>query len=226
MSVRTVVVPLAALLCLTACGSKAATVSAPPAATTTAAPAATSGAPAPAPTTVRSTATTTAAADWPSPADCVSYHPASLTTHYEAGIWTVNDGGIEVIRVHGGPTDDTGQKGLALAQHYQRHCFLGRGQLYQDRGSYIFDYWRDPSGRNPTIPGQQDDCSPYNRTNLTVDDMGGSDGWRVKDHDHVLGLFFTEADARAGKLVLSKYDQICSFGDPTDADQDVITYYL
>jgi hypothetical protein len=147
-----------------------------------------------------------------------------LTSHYEAGIWTVTYGSVEVIRVHGGPSDDTGQKALALAQHYKRHCFIGRGKLYQDRGGYVFDYWRDPSGQNPPIPGQENDCSPYNGNNLTVEDMGGGEGWRVKDHDHVLQLFYDEADARAGKLVLSKYNQICTIGDGSN-DQDVVTYF-
>jgi hypothetical protein len=215
--------PLVALLCLAACGSKAAPAAAPPA-TTTAVPTATTGDPGPAPTTVRGTATT-AAADWPSPEDCVSYNPASLTTHYEAGIWTVTYGSVEVIRVHGGPSDDTGAKALALAQHYKRHCFIGRGKMYEDKGNYVFDYWRDPSGQNPTIPDQENDCSPYNRNNLTVEDMGGGEGWRVKDHDHVLQLFYDEADARAGKLVISKYDQICFIGDGSD-DQDVVSYFL
>ena len=82
----------------------------------------------------------------------------------------------------------------------------------------MFDYWRDPSGQNPTIPDQADDCSPYDRTNLTVEDMGGTEGWRVKDHDHVLHVFYTEQDARAGQQVLSKYAQVCFIGD--------ISYFL
>jgi len=48
--------------------------------------------------------------------------------------------------------------------------------------------------------------------------MGGNEGWRVKDHDHVLHLFFTEQDARAGQLVLSKYAKVCLIGD--------ISYFL
>ena len=49
--------------------------------------------------------------------------------------------------------------------------------------------------------------------NLTVEDMGGGDGWRVKDHDNVLHLFDNESDARNGKLVLAKYSKNCSIGD-------------
>jgi hypothetical protein len=167
----------------------------------------------------------TSSSDWPSPEDCISYNPSNLTTHYENGIWTVASGSVLVIRVHGQQTDGTGDKALALAQHYKRHCYIGRNNPRPDPGPYSFDYWRDSSGQNPTIPGQEDDCSSYNRNNLTVEDMGGSDGWRVKDHDHVLQLFDNGNDARNGKLVLSKYSQECTIGDPSD-DQDIVTYFL
>jgi hypothetical protein len=177
------------------------------------------------PTTGRTTTTSSSTSDWPSPEDCISYNPSTLTTHYEAGIWVVSSGSVAVIRVHGGPSDNTGQKALALAQHYKRHCFIGRNNPRPDPGPYSMDYWRDSSGQNPTIPDQEDDCSPYNRNNLTVEDMGGGDGWRVKDHDHVLHLFDNQKDAQNGKLVISKYSKVCSFGDG-DNDQDVITYWL
>ena len=210
MSPLRLVVPLVvAAALLTGCGGKQA---------------ATSGAPTPDQTAPPPATTTTSAVkqsptaisgggDWPAPEDCVSYDPTALTTHYEAGFWTVGDGSVEVARVEGGPSDNTGQKVLAVAQHYKRHCFLGRGRMYDDTGNYVFDYWRDASGQNPAIPDQDNDCSPYDRTNLTVEDMGGNEGWRVKDHDHVLQLFFTEQDARAGLLVLAKYTKICLIGD-------------
>ncbi len=78
---------------------------------------------------------------------------------------------------------------------------------------------------NTTIPDQEEDCSPYDRHNLTVEDMGGGYGWRVKDHDHVLHLFDNESDARNGKLVLAKYSQICSIGFSDDG-RDVMSYSL
>ncbi len=78
---------------------------------------------------------------------------------------------------------------------------------------------------NTTIPDQEEDCSPYDRNNLTVEDMGNGYGWRVKDHDHVLHLFDNESDARNGKLVLAKYSQICSIGF-TDDGREVVSYSL
>jgi hypothetical protein len=151
---------------------------------------------------------------WPSPEDCVSYNPNNLTVNFASGAYTVSDGAKVVVKVYGQSGDNTGKQALALAQRYSRHCYLGRNNhRTEDREQYIFDYWRDPSGKNTTITDLEDLCSNYNRNNLTVEDMGDGYGWRVKDHDHVLHLFDNESDARNGKLVLAKYNKICSIGD-------------
>jgi hypothetical protein len=129
--------------------------------------------------------------------------------------------------VYGQQGDNTGDKVLALAKRYRKHCYIGRSNTRVDeRGNYIFDYWRDPSGMKPTIPDQEEDCSAYDRHNLRADDMGGGYGWRVKDDDHVLHLFDNESDAKKGKTVLAKYSQICHIGDPGDLGRDVISYSL
>src|SRR5262245_1538114 len=167
-----------------------------------------------------------AAPAWPSNEDCVSYNPANVTVHYEAGIYSVNDGSQVVMRVSGGPGETVGEKGLALAKRYRRHCFIGRDNGREDENAYVFDYWRDLSGMTPAIPGQEDDCRGYDRNNLTVDDMGGGHGWRVRDDDNVLHVFDNESDARNGKLVLSKYRQICSIGGSGEDDPKVVSYSL
>jgi hypothetical protein len=166
------------------------------------------------------------AAAWPSPADCVSYDPTTVTVAYEAGVYQVTDGTTIVLKAAGSPSDDTGTKALALAQHYRRHCFLGRHNTREDQGAYIFDYWRDPTGVTTPIPGRDDDCSDYHPANLTVEDMGGGDGWRVKDHDHVLQLFDTGTDARNGARVLARYRSICFIGNGDDDTQSQISYLL
>jgi hypothetical protein len=167
-------------------------------------------------------------AQWPSPEDCVSYNPNNVTSRYAAGIWAIVDGNIEVMRLHGGPSENVGQKGVALAKRYRQHCYIGRNNTREEKYSYIFDYWRNPSGQNPAIADQEDDCSGYDKNNLTVENMGSGQGWRVKDHDHVLHLFDNETDARNGKLVLSKYDKICFIGNPPDSNegQDQVSYSL
>jgi hypothetical protein len=168
----------------------------------------------------------TQTSDWPTPEDCIVYNPNSVTKQYEAGIWTINDGNIQVMRLHGGPSDNVGDKGLALAKRFKSHCFIGRNNHREEKYSYIFDYWRNSSGITTTIPDQEDDCSDYNRGNISVDEMG-DDAYRVKDHDHVLHGFDTKTDANNGKLVLAKYDQICFIGNSDDNDtqgQELVNY--
>lgn len=161
---------------------------------------------------------------WPSPEDCVTYNPNNLTSNYAAGIYQINDGGTVVLRLHGGPGENLGQQGLALAKRYKKHCFVGRANTREEHGEYVFDYWRDASGNTPSIPDEN--CSGYNKNNLTVEDMGGGNGWRVKDHDHVLQLFDNENDAKNGKLVLGKYSKICFIGQGYDGiDRDPISYF-
>lgn len=168
------------------------------------------------------------ASDWPSPEDCVAYNPNNLTKKYEAGIWTINDGNTQVMRLHGGPSENVGDKGLALAKRFKSHCFIGRNNQREEKYSYIFDYWRNSSGINTTIPDQEEDCSQYERGNISVDEMG-DDAYRVKDHDHVLHGFDTKTDAEKGKVVLAKYNQICFIGNSDDNDtqgQELVNYML
>jgi hypothetical protein len=164
---------------------------------------------------------------WPSPEDCISYNPSTITVTYNTsdGSYLVTAGSTIVMQFKALQDDTVAAQAKALAQRYTRHCYIGRANTRtEDRGSYIFDYWRDPSGQNPPIPGEDDICSNYNRNNLTVEDMGGGDGWRVKDHDHVLHLFDNGTDARNGDLVLAKYSNICEFGDSDGGQNDTIDY--
>jgi hypothetical protein len=165
---------------------------------------------------------------WPSPEDCISYNPANLTVNFDPnGIYNLLSGSTLVLRVYGEQGDNTGDKVLALAKRYRKHCYIGRSNTrVEERGNYIFDYWRDSSGQKPTIPDQEEDCSSYDPTNLRADDMGSGYGWRVRDDDHVLHVFDNESDAKKGKQVLAKYHQICFIGDPGDLGRDVIGYML
>jgi hypothetical protein len=169
---------------------------------------------------------TTPASTWPTPENCISYNPANITVGYAAGTYAVHDGNKTVAIVPGGPGENTGEKLLALAKRYTKHCFIGRDNQREEKHQFIFDYWRDGSGMTPAIADQEDDCSGYNRNNLTVENMGSGHGWRVKDHDHVLHVFDNESDARNGKLVLAKYSKICFLGTGGDDDPDLVSYSL
>ena len=188
--------------------SSVATATAPPGATGSPAKQATSAPP--------------AAPAWPTPENCVTYNPANVTKVYEAGVHMIRDGGKEVLRLTGGPADIVGQQGLALAKRYKKVCFLGRGNTREESNQYVFEYWRDSSGNNVSIPDEN--CGDYDKGNLTVENMGGGDGWRVLDHNNPLQLFNNESDARNGKLVLAKYSKICRIGDPDD-NGVVVSYF-
>ncbi|HKD98470.1 MAG TPA: hypothetical protein VKB69_12885 [Micromonosporaceae bacterium] len=176
-----------------------------------------SGKPTTAPPTAKPPGTQT-----PKPApsgDCDFYDPNNLTVDGSGatGTFVIEDGSTVVIRVHG-QDDQVGQQALALAQRWKMHCYIGRNNTMDPKGDFIFDYWLNPSGKTPPIPGEDDLCSPYNNTKLTVEDMGSGQGWRVKDHDHVLHLFATKFDAQSGDAVLAGYSQVCAIGDVEDAD--------
>ncbi len=142
------------------------------------------------------------------------------------GIYTVSAGSTVVARAAGNPGGEVGQQALALAQRYTKHCFIGRGNTRDQPAAYIFDYWLGSSGQMPDIPGQEDSCSQYNNKNLTVEDMGDGEGWRVKDHDDVLHVFDDQSDANNGKLVLARYSQACQIGDSHGGDAPVLSYFL
>ncbi|HEU0239329.1 MAG TPA: hypothetical protein VFR11_08645 [Micromonosporaceae bacterium] len=174
------------------------------------------------PTSKPTSKPTTSTSDWPANPDCVSYNPNNLTVdgNGASGTFIISDGNTVVIRVHG-QTDDVGKEALALAQRYKRHCFIGRNNTRDEKGDFIFDYWRDPSGNLPPIPNQDQLCSEYNNKNLTVEDMGDGDGWRVKDHDDVLQEFDNKSDALGGDIVFKKYSQKCEIGDVEDSDNNL-----
>jgi hypothetical protein len=234
ISMATPLVVVAVLMAASGCSSKSAQAgsgglnNAPTFATTaapsTTAPTNTTGA---TPTAKATTKKPTSTSDWPSPSDCVSYNPANLSLDGSGstGTFLVTDGSTVVMRLHG-QDDQVGQQALALAQRYRKHCYIGRNNHRDATGDFIFDYWRDPTGTSTTIPGEDDACSPYNNHNLTVEDMGEGQGWRVKDHDHVLHVFDNGSDARNGNTVLLKYTQICSIGEVLDSDKDLgaVTY--
>lgn len=161
---------------------------------------------------------------WPSPEDCISYDASTVTTNYAAGVWSIRAGTTELVRVFGGPDDPDGEHALNVAKRYTKVCFIGRGNWRDNATEYVFEYWRDPSGITTTLPDPEEVCSSYDPTNLVHDSMG-SQGWRVRDDDHVLQVFDTEQDAVNGKLVLSKYNRICAVDSETpEGDPADITY--
>jgi hypothetical protein len=209
------------LVAVAACGSSSSTEGSGSLANTSASktPAPTSTATAGStPTTPATKKTTTKSA----PTDCVTYDPSNVTVDGSgaSGTFVVSSGSTVVMRLHG-QDDMVGQQALALAQRYKEHCYIGRNNTRDPKGDYIFDYWLKPSGNTPEIPDEDDACRTYNNHNLTVENMGDGDGWRVKDHDDVLHVFDNGADANSADKILLKYTQICSIGETEDGDADL-----
>jgi hypothetical protein len=222
---RRIAVLACVLLAGSACGGPTSE-GAPPSVTTVVSPSAAASPSAEPKASPTSGGAKPAAPSWPTPEDCISYSPSKAAVRYDtgAGAFVVEAGSAVVMRLYGDNGSDLGDKGLALAKRYNRHCFLGRKNTREEKVNYVFDYWRGQVSGAEAVPGQEDDCSTYDRGNLTVEDMGNGDGWRVKDHDNVLHLFDNERDARNGKLVLSKYKRMCSLGDDGDGQYDRISY--
>ena len=148
------------------------------------------------------------------------------TLAYDAGVYTVKDGSKLVVRVYGSQGDEVGDKALALAQRYRKHCYLGRDNGREDEASYVFDYWRDASGLKPTIPGQEDDCSVL-RPHRPDRRRHGQRPRVAGPRERPRAAHLRQRVRRpAGKLVLAKYGQICFIGDSGDDEQDVVNYML
>jgi hypothetical protein len=221
---RTLLLPIAAatfavLLTAAACGGKSTPIAGPTdgaTATPTGDGTISPGTPTPSVETVTVTVTSTSGGggSWPAHEDCINYNPNNLTLDPDNGAFVVHDGSKEIIRVYD-DQNGTADKALALAKHFKTVCFIGRGNTRDPLDDdYIFEYWKNKSGINSSLLYTEDDCGSYNRSNLTVDDAGDA-GWRVKDHDNVLQMFDTKAEANDGKIVLSKYSQICRISSET-----------
>jgi len=145
---------------------------------------------------------------WPANADCISHNPAtvSISVNSSAGLWQIVDGGHALLAFK---RAEDAQAGLALAQAFRQHCFIGRNNTRPDRYRYIMDYWRDPVLPAPAIANP--DCLVHNPDNLTVANLGDL-GWRVEQGSEAIALFATEADANDAVLVMKHYNRHCYIG--------------
>jgi hypothetical protein len=141
---------------------------------------------------------------WPSPADCVGHNPATVTVTGSGSLWQVVDGSHALMAFS---TNANAQAGLALAKAYKTHCFIGRGT------AHIMDYWLDPVGPAPAITNP--DCLPHTASALYVENLGGTNGWRLDNGSEWVQIFTTQADANNGLLVFKHYNRHCYIGRGT-----------
>jgi hypothetical protein len=106
------------------------------------------------------------------------------------------------------------QAGKALAEAYQKHCFIGRSTPLNvpDRDRYIMDYWLEPVASSALPPYV--DCISHNPGNLTVESYlsGGATRWRVRSGNQLIASFYTQADAQDAVKVMKHYNQNCWIG--------------
>lgn len=161
---------------------------------------------------------------WPSSPDCLPYNPNNLTVQYNSSfaVYQVLDGSSTLLAYKSLADANDAVK---MARRYSQECFIGRTNTRTDRYSYIFDYWRGPTGVTTTLAST--DCIPYDRNNLTIVNMGAT-GWRIRDSRSSIALFDTQADANAGLLVMRHYTHICYIGrDYSGSDRSrYITEYF
>ena len=165
--------------------------------------------------------------------DCVNYDAQRLVKNYAAGVHAIwaDSGGLELIRVYGGPADIAGDWALMAARHWSTICYIGRGNSF-DNPDFVFEYWRDrsPLFGSPWPPagGGFETMVGYDFALLRVEEML-SGGWRVMAGSKDLQHFATEVDANRGLAVIALWDEfgkIDSFTPAPDVGPAHITYNL
>jgi hypothetical protein len=154
----------------------------------------------------------------PSPVteDCVNYDAQRLVKNYAAGVHAIwaDSGGLELVRVYGGPADNVGDRALTVARHWSTICYIGRGNSFNNP-DFVFEYWRNKSEfwgtPFPPPPG----CEFYDYTLLQVESMGAGLGWRVTAGTYDLQHFATEEDANRGRMVFAEVDEFCKIDSLT-----------
>jgi hypothetical protein len=148
------------------------------------------------------TATATVDLSWPPP-DCISYDPKKVTMKDLApDLFQISDGGSLILTYR---DKDDAQDGLALAQAYSQHCFVGRHTDLE----YGMDYWLPAKG-SPVIRPRAS-CTSHDKENLVPASDGATD-WVIRNGAEEVYLFADERDAQDAILVMKHYDQHCTVG--------------
>ena len=145
----------------------------------------------------------------PSPVteDCVNYDAQRLVKNYAAGVHAIwaDSGGLELIRVYGGPADIAGDWALMAARHWSTICYIGRENSFNNP-DFVFEYWRNRSPLfGSTWPPAAPTMRSYDFTLLRVEEML-TGGWRVMAGSEDLQHLATEEDANRALAVIALWD--------------------
>lgn len=153
------------------------------------------------------------------PQDRIPFNRINVAAVQAGGRWKVAEGNHWMLDT--GASEWEAQRAVEIINHYQlaELCFVGRPRC-GDVSPMM--YWLTDVGGAPhgSLPGE--DCLPFERSNLTVVEIGGR--WKVVEGTHWLLDFGPgEGNAVAALHVIRKYgfDQICFVGRPDPA----MTYF-
>jgi len=148
----------------------------------------------------------------PSPVteDCVNYDAQRLVKNYAAGVHAIwaDSGGLELVRVYGGPADFVGDRALMAARHWSTICYIGRENSFNNP-DFVFEYWRNrsPLWDSPWHPAGagREHIVLYDFNMLRIEEMLTS-GWRVMAGSEDLQHLATEEDANRALAVIALWD--------------------
>jgi hypothetical protein len=148
--------------------------------------------------------------------DCLTYNTAGLRIeNLGATGWRLTDG-VQAMEIL--DTQQDAEQALALARQGNKQCFIGRDNTRPNRRDYIVEAYGVTSPPLDPLP-QPEDCIPYNRGALRLEDLGAQ-GWRLTDGVSSMLVLDNPTDAREAQTLASRYSQQCFIGrDNTRADR-------
>ena len=159
--------------------------------------------------------------------DCISYNPSALTiVNQGADGFLITDGSSAMLILDTVADADTA---VALLHNYNQQCFIGRSNSYtgSERYRHIVDYWQGSGVPGSSVPTP--DCLSYDNTTLSINNLGGTDGYQLVDASQALVLTETLADANAAKALAAAHHQLCFIGrsnSRADRYEYIVEYWI
>jgi hypothetical protein len=151
--------------------------------------------------------------------DCLPYDPSRLflINKGSEGYTLADDlgGGSSMLMDKLANLQDA-NNALSVARGFNQQCFIGRST---EPRKYIMEYWQGGAGQ--AGPVTNEDCLPYDPSNLTLVQVNDSSGtwWSLRDGGSYLEAFTVQSDGVRSLRVLQQRSQQCFLGrDNTMSD--------
>ncbi|MEV0644588.1 hypothetical protein AB0I28_04945 [Phytomonospora sp. NPDC050363] len=140
------------------------------------------------------------------PEDCIDYDPDGLTVvDLGADGWRLEDNG-NLLTLY--DNQDDALRGLDLARHHDRFCFIGRGNARPDPQQFIYEYWLGEGTSDSDV--NEDTCVTYDSDAVRYEASG--DTFSVYAADQPLMLLDNELDAQNAVRLADAYSKMCTIG--------------